>query len=399
MIAYNLSFLRNIALLKSAGKWHRKNLISDKQMAVCNEKFKTDFFSPNLFIKIALFLLTCIMIGGFNSLYFVIFDMASPGSGNSFWIFSCSFFFIVCLVSLELFARKWNCYRSGIDEALLYSGLGYLITSLSLMMPNSMSAENSILLVCILSFPFLLAAAVRYTDSTVTLSVVLCFYMIFFLLIGKLGSISKMLMPFAFMGISVLIYFFTVMQKRKEHLFLWKKCFSLVQWSVLMIFYISCNYYVVRESSIEFFDMQIGEGEDIPLAFLFYFLTAAIPLFYIWVGLKKKDKMFLWSGLLLVAAASFTFKYYFSLGHPEIILTLAGTVMVVVAYVSMRYLKGADKHGLTLKEEEGDDNFLKTNAEAFAIAQAFSTPAADVKGSSADFGGGEFGGGGAGEKY
>ena len=100
--------------------------------------------------------------------------------------------------------------------------------------------------------------------------------------------------------------------------------------------------------------------------------------------------------LILIAAAALTFKYYFSLGHPEISLTIGGLIMIGVAYFSIRYLK-SDRKGITFKDDPDEDNFLKSNAEALVIAQSFSAPA--VQQSGVEMGGGTFGGGGSGNKF
>ena len=115
-------------------------------------------------------------------------------------------------------------------------------------------------------------------------------------------------------------------------------------------------------------------------------------------GLKQKDKVLLWMGLLLVALSALTFKYYFSLGHPEISLTIAGIVMISIAYLSIRYLK-TDKHHITFKEEIDEDNFLKLNAEALVMVQSFTQPITITNTSAEDFGGGGFGGGGSGSDF
>ena len=38
--------------------------------------------------------------------------------------------------------------------------------------------------------------------------------------------------------------------------------------------------------------MDVQIGEDIPLAFIFYFLTVNVPLCYIYFGLKQKDNSY-----------------------------------------------------------------------------------------------------------
>ena len=98
------------------------------------------------------------------------------------------------------------------------------------------------------------------------------------------------------------------------------------------------------------------------------------------------------AGLIITVASAFTFKYYFSLGHPELILTVAGTLLILIAYFSIKYLS-IPKHGLT---DEADKNYKEL--EALVIVQSFAktgaAPDSDLK-----FGGGEFGGGGAGNNF
>jgi len=165
----------------------------------------------------------------------------------------------------------------------------------------------------------------------------------------------------------------------------------------LIVFYLSGNYFVIRESSVEFFNLDLSEGGDIPLAFVFYAFTAIVPIFYLSFALKNKDKLLLLVSLLLITVAALTFKYYFSLGHPEVSLTIAGIVMIGVAYFSIRYLK-TDKKGITFKDDPNENNFLKSNAEALIIAQSFSSPAQTSTGG-VEMGGGDFGGAGSGGKY
>ena len=73
--------------------------------------------------------------------------------------------------------------------------------------------------------------------------------------------------------------------------------------------------------------------------------------------------------------------------------------MILIAYFSIKYLN-TDKHGITFKEDVNEDNFLKKNAEALIIAQSFSAQASNQhQNDTTNFGGGDFGGGGAGDSF
>lgn len=398
MIAYNRTYIEYLALVKKANNWFSQKMLSQEQLSAIIEKYKTNFYTPGLFIKIGLFIFTYILISAAVSMYSVFFFMFDNNYSNGFAAFTSLLFSIGTFIALEQLIKRKNIYRSGIDEALLYAALGFLFGTLGFMFNDMIDDENIFLFFCILSIPILGFAVARYTDRFIALVLTFCLYAVFFLLLLKLGEIAKMIMPFALMLLSVVIYIQARKYKAKENFLCWKPCIIVFECVALLVFYIACNYFVIRESSIEFFGMTLAEGEDIPFAILFYFLTALVPITYVWFGLKRKDKILLWIGLLLVAVSTLTFKHYFSLGHPEITLTLAGSIMIVIAYLSIKYLK-TPRYGITFEEENDEDNFFKTNAEALSIAQTFTGQAQSSEQSSTELGGGDFGGGGAGSKF
>ena len=96
--------------------------------------------------------------------------------------------------------------------------------------------------------------------------------------------------------------------------------------------------------------------------------------------------------LFVLAFSVFTFKYYYSLGHPEISLTIAGVFLLGVTILLLNYLK-IMRGGFT-RENILSDKWGSVNAEAFIISQTMggNVVNADVKDMP---GGGGFGGGGA----
>jgi hypothetical protein len=399
MIAYNRTYLTNLAIIKKAKYWYAKKLLSREQFTSIENKYIINFYSPALFIRIGLFIFTCILVSAAISLFTAFFFLFTNNASTGFGIFICLLFTTGCFIALEILIKKKNIYCSGIDDALLYSGLGFLFGALCFIFEDHFNNSNTILFYSILFLPILVCAVIRYSDKLISLLLGICAYTVFFLMFLKLGEIAKMIMPFALMILSVSIYFVSKKYRTKQNLFFWKSCMVVFECVTLLVFYLACNYYVIRESSISFFDMHLAQGEDIPLAFLFYILTALVPVLYVFYGLKRKDKVLLWIGLVLIAAAALTFKYYFSLGHPEITLTVAGIIMIAISYLSIKYLK-TPRYRITFEEEKDEDNFLKTNAEALVIAQSFSQQGqSNQQQNTTEFGGGDFGGAGAGSKF
>ncbi|MBK6523691.1 MAG: hypothetical protein IPG08_16040 [Sphingobacteriaceae bacterium] len=399
MIAYNKILLSNMLIVKKAKQWFSRDLISGAQMASVLSKYPIEYFKPNIFIKVGLFLFTLFLIGAALGL-FSLMSMGILVNNDSFEgysIFVSIIFGGACVFFLEKFIQWRNWYSNGIDDALLYSALSFIFSAIAFSISNDLNDEDGFLLMCFIYLPFLMAGAVRYIDRVVTIFMIACMYCIFFLVIMKIGNAAKFIMPFAFMGLSAAFYFIVKKQMTLSSRTHYNGCFKVIKAISLIVFYVSGNYYVIRESSVEFFNLDLMEGQDIPMALIFYAFTAFVPLLYLFFGLRAKDKLLVWVALLLIAISALTFKYYFSLGHPEVSLTFAGMVMMALAYVSIKYLV-TDKKGITFKDDPNEDNFLKTNAEALVIAQSFGTHAQPTD-TGVEMGGGEFGGGGSGNKF
>lgn len=397
MIAYNKTWLRHAGLMKKVKQWHAAGLLSDEQCDAAVLKYPHNFYSPNLFVKIGLFLFTCIAVSAALGFYALLFMDAFDG--ESFITFTAFFFACATFGILEFLIRHTRIHHSGNDEALLYIALSATAIGISGLFDYNFSANNSTLFFCVLMSPVLLAAVIRYADRLVAFVLSLFCYAIFFLLVMKTGPAAKLIMPFALMALSLPVYLYARKLKDKDGLFFWKECIMVFEAVALLVFYCAGNYYVIRESGTEFFGMVLKPGQSIPLAFFFYAFTALVPLLYVFFGLRRKDKLLLWAGLLLIGIAALTFKYYFSLGQTELTLTTAGCIMVGAAYAAIRYLK-TPKYGVTFDEETEEEHFLKTNGEAVVLAQTFAHPGeAAEKNSGPEFGGGASGGGGAGGAF
>jgi hypothetical protein len=396
MKAYNSDTIFNASIRQKSEHWLAQKLISEEQYTAISSSYSNQFYTPNVFVKIGLFIFTCFIILAALGIYLLMFAVGLNGSDDGFFIVTSLFFAIACFIVLEILIRSKQIYNSGTDEALLYVGLLSICICLFAIVDSS-SEDNPLLLV-LLAFPFIGFAAIRYADRIVTLALCACVYVILFFTILKLGYVAKLIMPFAFMAFSAVLYFQIKKWKTRPEFHYWRSCMTVIEFLALLIFYAACNYYVIREASVEFFDLQLTPGQDIPLAFLFYILTVTVPIVYIYFGLRQKDKTLLWAALVLLAASALTFKYYFSLGHPEISLTIAGIILTLTAYFCIRYFR-QPKHGITFEEDTDANSFLKSNAEALIILEGMVQKTPSNSHDGFEFGGGKSGGAGSGGSY
>ena len=153
---------------------------------------------------------------------------------------------------------------------------------------------------------------------------------------------------------------------------------------------------VVRELSVNMMSLEIEEGRDIPFAFIFYALTILIPMAYLYFGIKNRNIVLLRVSLIVLAYSVFTFKYYFSLGHPEISLTLAGLFLLGITIALMRYLK--TMHNGFTRENILSEKWGSMNVEALIISQTMGGNQPTVEHQDMP-GGGASGGGGASSSF
>ncbi len=385
LIAYNTQWLDALKIQEQVHQWQKKGWISPEQGQAIQGQYPVGFYTPNVFVRVVLAVMCWILSASvFGLLGVALFSEvnSTEGIGIILLLFSGG-----VLAGLESIIKGGKHYQSGLDDALLYMALCASITGLCLLFSNF----DEPLVYFLLTFPVLLFGAIRYVDKLIAALAFLCLGGILFLALLKLGEWMKIVLPFIFMAFSGATYYWFHRSQQRESLRFWHDSLSVLEAVSLVLLYLSGNYFVVRELS----DLWFGVT-GVPGAFLFYLITAAVPLVYIFFGLQHKDQLLLRTGLLLVVVAVFTFKYYFSLGHTEVLITLSGAFLVALAYFSIQFLKKG--HPVyTYAEDESDDQGI-LNAEAVLITQSFggatTLPRQDTL-----YGGGQFGGGGAGGNY
>lgn len=166
----------------------------------------------------------------------------------------------------------------------------------------------------------------------------------------------------------------------------------------LVLFYLSCNYLVVRELSVMLLGNEILPGKDIPFAIFFYAFTVIVPIAYLVQALKTKDRIMLWISFLAIAFSIYTIRFYYSVLPIEVALTLGGLVLFAIAYFSIKKLKDREI-GLTFKPDRINNSNAFLNAEMLIVASQFGLKPEAVNESPMEYGGGGFSGGGSGGSY
>ena len=115
MIAYNKTWLANLRLQVAMKKELQHGNITDAEFKAIAEKYPVGFYTPGLFARIGLFILTCIIISCADGLITLFFASSGLIETSGWFIFLGALSYI----ALE-FMVKAKHYRSGVDDALLF---------------------------------------------------------------------------------------------------------------------------------------------------------------------------------------------------------------------------------------------------------------------------------------
>jgi hypothetical protein len=384
MIAYNKTYLHNKNVQQLVSSAYENDLISSDELQQIKEKYPVHFYTPNFFIRIGLFILTYLVVSFTFSLFSLIFMSSIENAMKVLMLF----FSLLTYAGLEFMIDKNRHYKSGVDDALLFASAGMLLGSLILIL------ESGALTNCILTFLISFYCSLRFADRIMSLVAFLSFLAILFFLFTDHLGVSKAIIPFVLMAASAVGYFLMSRLKKKNELKNYEHCFTVVIISSLLSFYAAGNYYVVREVNNSMFHLT-SDG-SLPYGWLFWILTVLIPILYIIRGIQKKDVILLRIGVLLIAAMIFTIRYYYEILPIEVVMTIAGSVLLILSYVLINYLK-QPRFGFTYTEYPDERKDEKTLIESLIIVETSGqqTKTDDTP----KFGGGSFGGGGAGGEY
>lgn len=395
MLIYNKQWLDNLAIRRTTKHWFKKGMVTEEEQKAIAAKYQTPYKHSNIFARIGYFIFTLIIQASAYGLFILFF--AAEVNTTSISV-ACILFGACNYAFAEYFVSSEKNIKSGIIDALLYTGLVFICAGIILPLPYDLK-DNQPVITFLIIFPFVTFVAVRFADAFLALISFACLLIINGLLVLKLGTTGKIILPFESMGLSYLVYYLVVKQKKKDAMRYWNNCLTILEIAGLTALYLSGNYMTIRKLTESLLNTTIGPGQDIMLAPVFYAYTILVPLIYVWLGLKRKNYTFLRLGLLLLVGGILSIKYYHSFMPAEYAMTLGGAVMILVAYFSIRYLK-TPQHGITFEiEEQNAKHKAITNIANIAISQVMASQPHPTKPDGPEFGGGDFGGGGAGADF
>lgn len=393
MLAYRRSDFDALARHQAVGTWEDEGLIDGQAAAALKKEFPDPFYGPNPFIRVGLFVFGLICASAAQGLFFLLFR---PGGSETSFATLLLFSGAAALAIQEALARRPKpFFRAGVEEAMAYLGTGCILTGILILIDFGHGREAAVAFVIAVGTAL---AAARYADSllaAVSLGAT-CFALI---ALGKdLGDAAVIALPIVVVALSSAVAYAAGLARNRRELGPWEHVFDLLRLIGLILAYAGGNYLVVREAGKALLHGSGGEGGP-PFAFLFQAWTFAVPPAYLAYGLWKKDRQFLDAGLLLVAAAVGTYKYYHSVMPLEVGMIVAGSALLLVAWAALKAFRPS-RFGISAAAASRSGQSVLLNAEGLAMLHSShsSSPSPDMPGKppeGMEGGGGKFGGGGA----
>jgi uncharacterized membrane protein YgcG len=390
MKAYNPLWSENDFIQKTAHKWLKRGLLSKEQSSEIEKAHPHDYYDPNVFLKIGLFIFTILAAGFSISIMSIFFVSIYESNLNAAAVIQSLMIGGIFFLLLENLIKNRNLYHSGVDNALIYMALSSFCTTIYFLFEK---LNPPTWLFLMLFLPLFVATTIRYAESVVcTLTYLLILGI--FVTIALESFWGKTLLPFIVMIVSAGMYFAVKkLSTRKDYLY-YETCLTILKTLSLVTFYLGGNYLIVREGNALINNLSLSVSPQVAFAPMFYFFTTIIPLAYIFFGLRNRDRLILILGLITLGFSIFTYRFYFSILPVEIALTLGGILLIALAGGLIHYLK-TEKKGFTYQP---DDEFEGFNLEAMLMSQIVQSKIPQ-QGDTFRFGGGDSGGGGAGGNY
>lgn len=387
MIIYNKIWMSNLNIQNQVKKDYHAGNITLEEVVKVKQAYPAGFYSPNIFVRIGLFILTNIIVSFSAGLLTLIFSDIKDIL-PAIWLLLSG---VACYFVLEHVVKHKHHLCSGADDALLWISGGMVFGAINLLIDpvvNNFSSSIQIMFNAAFLSIISLYLSLRFADRLMATVAFLAFLLTIGSFWISIGTIGTSTLPFLIMILAATGYKLSSAYKTHFKALYYQHCLLFLQMASLLVLYLSGNYYVVQLLGTE---LLSSSGQyQVPMPYVFWIWTFVIPLVYIALGIQKKDSILLRSGLILLAASGFTLRQYYDLMSTEALLVIIGLFILVIAYQLYQYLK-TPKNGITY-EDLNEGNLADHLKLESLIVAAMPTSTAAPAGSR--FGGGDFGGGG-----
>ncbi len=395
MIAYDKTLLYNVFINEEANRLKESGFISREQYKALGNQLPRLKSQNNLFIRIGFFILGCLLYASICG-FITLLGLAEI---DKVYLFLIYLFAVIGFGAKEYMSKNMNYFAFGLDDAFILGGIATLLTAVGLSFEENYNTKylTVIIIMAIVSS----IAYLRYLNLSLALLACLGITGSLAYITFEYLAVGKTILPFVMLLFSSGSFFISKKVLQNLTVLYYHNGLKLAKGFCLILFYLAGNYYVVRELNFSLSENHFYDAlsPEIPFALFFWAFTFTIPVVYLFLSLKNKDRIMLWIGFLALCFAFFTFRTYHHVLPPEVTLTIGGLVAFSFAYFSIKKIKN-NETGITFLQDRFSDSNSQLNLETLIIASQFGLkPEIKPEESPMEFGGGGFSGGGAGSDF
>lgn len=377
-------------ILRQVDRWRAQQLVTPEQVTAIQQAFPKRFRQVNPWLEVGAFLFTTLAVLSLYGLVMIQFDAFSGETSLFFSILSIAYA-IGILVFARFYTRKNGLCRNGTDNAMLVTAAGIGSWGLIELAANLNGRYPPFWVCALLALPVLLALIWYSGDVLLTYITLGLFYgMLFDRLIDF--SWGKSAMPFVLMSVSGVLFALVRKEPRRAY---YAEALGVARWFSLAMILIASNYFLVRELNALLLSPIPPVSPQIALSGLFWLLTIGLPVAYLALGVQRRNRMLLILGTFGLAGAIAAFIHYYVTWPSSIVLSVCGALTIGLAVLLIRYLRQT-RNGLTDVPDEEPPHALIRHIGTLATVQATANAQDQPH---LRFGGGDFGGSGAGDRY
>lgn len=232
---------------------------------------------------------------------------------------------------------------------------------------------------------------VRFVDALMALLTTVAIVMLYCLLLDRAG-LAAVILPVAALLPAVLMYIVSGLLLKSDSLIVYTWCLKVVRITALAIVYACSNCLVVDVVFTGSYDYRVSGAWKI-----FYLsLQVIVPVVYVIAGIRKRNMVLLRAGVIAAALSAYTFHYYYSFLPADVVLLIAGCILITVSLLLIRVLQQGQR-AFSAEPESNAEKLLK-QAEADIVFQILGKKGTAVTPVN-PFGGGSSGGAGASGSY
>lgn len=388
MIAYPRHELTRLEIRSVVQDASRQNLVTREENMAILMKYPSRFYSPNIYIRIGLGFLTLLAVTSISSIFGLLQDFRNV---EIILLFTA----LGCFGLLEYFIHEKAHYRSGIDDVLLHTGITCLLIFVAIQTQNHGRGNN--IFISLSAIVCYSLAALRYLDRLALIGALVSIAFLSFTIwehsLPNMALYPCWTLAFILSAIAVFAHKIKGHPGANYH----RHLLLLLENLATLGAYASLHIITIDTVLSEKTQTTAANSLNPVAAILYWAWTLLIPLFMLRYALRKRESLSIRLSLLSILSVFYAQHHLYPLFEHEVAAVIYGLVLLVAGWMVIRYLKQENsvysfRHGGDEGDLLGLNPFLVVAGFAGTGQEAPSTT--DTR-----FGGGSFGGAGAGSEF